>query len=94
MLLEGVVVEESHEVEEETLTSRTWQEIAENKKNFVIFEGVIEELNEVVPENEDDKFPEQLLDVANTILHISLGIKVNYTMFLLSYNQTIFHFSR
>lgn len=82
MLLEGVVVEESHEVEEETLTSRTWQEIAENKKNFVIFEGVIEELNEVVPENEDDKFPEQLLDVANTILHISLGIKVNYTIFV------------
>lgn len=82
MLLEGAVVEESHEVEEETLTSRTWQEIAENKKNFVIFEGVIEELNEVVPENEDDKFPEQLLDVANTILHISLGIKVNYTIFV------------
>lgn len=95
MLLEGTIIEESHEDDEENQSSLTWQEIAENNANFITFERVIEDFNAVVPENEDDNLPEQLLDVANTILYISLGIKVSYTnSFLRSYNQIIFHFSR
>jgi hypothetical protein len=94
MLLEGTVIEESHEDDEENLASLTWQQIAENRKNFITFENAIEEFHAVVPENEEDKLPEQLSDVANNILFISLGIKVNSFLLTYSYNQTIFHSSR
>ena len=97
MLLQGTVIEESLENDEDNLTSLTWQEIAENNMNIVIFESVIEEFNMVEPKNEDDKLPDQLLEVANTILHISLNIKVNCTnspLLTYSYDQNYFHFSR
>ena len=74
-LLPGTVIEESHENDDDKLASLTWQEIAEESMNIAIFERVIEEFN-TEPENEEDKLPEQLLEVANTILYISLGIKV------------------
>lgn len=79
MRLEGTVIEESHEIDDDNLTSLTWQEIAENSIYVDTFESVIEEFHQVEPENEDDKLPEQLLEVANTILHISLNIKVKHT---------------
>lgn len=75
MSLPGTVIEESHENDDDKLASLTWQEIAEESMNIAIFERVIEEFN-TEPENEEDKLPEQLLEVANTILYISLGIKV------------------
>ena len=75
MSLLGTVIEESHENDDDKLASLTWQEIAEESMNIAIFERVIEEFN-TEPENEEDKLPEQLLEVANTILYISLGIKV------------------
>jgi hypothetical protein len=83
MLLQGTVVEESHENDEDNLASLpvTWQEIAEQKMNIVAFESVIEEINLMEPDCEEDKLPEQLLEVANTILYISLGIKVNYIIY-------------
>ena len=91
MLHQGTDIEESHEDVEDDLDSLTWQEIAEN--NFVVFERVIEEFN--VPENEGI-LPNQLLKVANDILYISLGIKVNYTnssLLTYLYKQVIFQFS-
>ena len=84
MSLQGAVIEESHKDDEDNFTSLTWQEIAENNMNFVIFESVIEEFIEMESENEQDKLPDQLSDVANTILYISLGIKVNYISIHLS----------
>jgi hypothetical protein len=93
MRLQGTVIEESHfEDEDDNLTSQTWQEIAEDHMNFVIFERLVEEFNVVEPNNQD-KLPDQLLEVANTILYISFGIKVIYTNLSLltySYNQTFF----
>jgi hypothetical protein len=83
----------SGESHNDNLTSLTWQEIAEDSLHIVIFERVIKEFHEVEPENEEDKLPDQLLEVANTILNISSNIKVNYTnSSLLTYsnNQTIF----
>lgn len=73
MPLQGTAFEVSNEG---NVASQTWQEIAENSMNIVTFERVIEEFNLVEPENEEDKLPEQLLEVANTVLYISLGIKV------------------
>ena len=79
MLLQGGVVEESHEIDEDNLTSLSWQEIAENSDYVDIFASVIEEFRQVEPKNKDDKLPDQLLDVAHTILRISLNVKVNRT---------------
>ena len=93
MAPQGTIIEESHE---DNLASLKWQEIAENSDNFVTFESIIEEL-QVDPANEEDKLPAQLLEVANNILYISLGIKVKYTnssLLAYSYNQLYFNFSR
>ena len=86
MLLHGSIIEESHEDDDENLASSplTWQEIAENRENFVIFESVIEEFHVAVPENEEDKLPEKLVKVANNILYISLGMKVSYSNLFLA----------
>lgn len=82
MRLQGTVIEEFHEDDEDGLALLTWQQIAEN--NFVTFESVIEEFKMVEPEDEEDKLPDQLLEVADTILRISLGIKVNLPSLLSS----------
>ena len=77
MLLHQGSIAETHENDEDdNLTSLTWQEIAEQSTNIVTFESVIEEFTLVDPENEEDKLPEQLLEVANFVLSISLDIKV------------------
>lgn len=72
-------IEESHENDEldDIFASLTWQEIAEQSMSIVTFESVIEEFALVDPENEGDKLPEQLLDVANIVLSISLDMKVS-----------------
>ena len=66
----------------------TWQEIAEQSMTIVTFESVIEEFILVDPENEEDKLPEQLLEVANTVLNISVDMKVDYTNSPLLHHQT------
>lgn len=82
MLLHQGSIAETHENDEDdNLASLTWQEIAEQSTNIVTFESVIEEFTLVDPENEEDKLPEQLLEVANFVLSISLDIKVkNYRL--------------
>jgi hypothetical protein len=74
MSLQDPVSEDSQEIDEDDLDE--WQEIAESVENIVILKSVIEDFSLVEPENEEDKLPEQLLEVANTILNISLGIEV------------------
>ena len=99
MSLQGTI-EESYEndddSESDNLDSLTWQEIAEHSMNIIIIESVIKEFITLVdPENEEDKLPDQLLEVANTVLRISLGIKVNYLLTYSYYHSQInFHFSR
>lgn len=89
MPLQGTI-EESHENDklEDIIASMTWQEIAEQSMTIVTFESVIEEFILVDPENEEDKLPEQLLEVANTVLNISVDMKVDYTNSPLLHHQT------
>lgn len=84
MSLQGTI-EESHGNDDDSLASltrtwATWQDIAEQSMNIVTFEKVIEEFSLVDPKSEQDKLPDQLLEVANIILSISLDIKVNYIL--------------
>jgi hypothetical protein len=78
MPLQGTVIEESHENDDDNFASLTWQEIAEDSTNIAAFESVIEEHILVEPENEEDKLPDQLVEVANTVTNISMGMKVKY----------------
>ena len=95
MPFQGTIEEFYGNEEDDNLDSLTWQEIAEDSTNFVTFERVIEEFALVDPGNGEDKLPDQLLEVANTVLRISLGIKVNYLLTYSYYHSQInFHFSR
>ena len=87
--LQGLTIEESHEDDDYNLPSLRWQVIAESSSSFDIFESVIEEFNVVEPENGEDKLPDQLTEAANTILYISLGIKVNYYTILNSFSAKL-----
>lgn len=87
MPLQDPVSDKSQENDEVDFDeSRPWQKIA--SLNTITFKDVIEENIMVENENEEDKLPEQLMDVANTILNISLGIKVNYNSTYYSYTNS------
>lgn len=65
--------QENNEDELEELS--TWQEIAEKSMNIITFNGAIEDFTLLEPENEEDRLPDRLLEVGNTILYISMKIE-------------------
>ena len=80
MPLQHPVSVESQENNEDELEELSpWQEIAENHQNIITFNSIIENFTLLEPDNAEDKLPDQLLEVGNTILYISLRIQVNCT---------------